>query len=141
MAIIIWLAIAAVLILFEIVTLGLTTIWFAGGALAAALAAYFGAHWLAQIMLFAVVSLILLIFTRPLAVKHLMKDNEKTNAEGLVGETGIVINTIDNIKAEGIVKLNGLEWTARSDNDEIIEKDSVVEVKAIRGVKLIVAKK
>lgn len=141
MAIIIWLAIAAVLILFEIVSLGLTTIWFAGGALVAAFAAYLEAHWLIQIVLFAAVSLILLLVTRPLAVKHLMKDNEKTNVESLVGESGIVIKTIDNIRSEGTVKLNGLEWTARSENDEIIEQDSVVEVKAISGVKLIVAKK
>lgn len=141
MEIVVWLAIAAVMIIFELVSLGLTTIWFAGGALVGALAAYLGASWFIQIILFAVVSLILLIFTRPLALKHLMKSNEKTNAESLIGEAGIVIGTIDNNKAEGTVKLNGLDWTARSENNEIIEKDSMVEVKAISGVKLIVVKK
>ncbi len=135
---IIWLAVAAVMIVAEVVSLGLTTIWFAGGALVAALAAYLGAKWLVQIILFAVVSLVLLIFTRPIAQKHLMKDPEKTNVEGLVGKTGLVTQTIDNVKSEGVVKLNGLEWSARSENGDIIPSDEKVVVKAIEGVKLIV---
>lgn len=138
---VIWLIATAALIVMEIVSLGLTTIWFAGGALVAALTAYLGLHWLAQILVFAVVSLLLLFFTRPLAVKHLMKEPEKTNVEGLIGKTGYVTKTINNLKAEGEVKLNGMEWTARSKDDEIIEKDEEVIVDSISGVKLIVVKK
>ena len=138
---VIWLIATAALIVMEIVSLGLTTIWFVGGALVAALTAYLGLHWLAQILVFAVVSLLLLFFTRPLAVKHLMKEPEKTNVEGLIGKTGYVTKTINNLKAEGEVKLNGMEWTARSKDDEIIEKDEEVIVDSISGVKLIVVKK
>lgn len=138
---VIWLIATAALIVMEIISLGLTTIWFAGGALVAALTAYLGLHWLVQILFFAVVSLLLLFLTRPLAVKHLMKEPEKTNVEGLIGKTGYVTKTINNLKAEGEVKLNGMEWTARSKDDEVIEKDDEVIVDSISGVKLIVVKK
>lgn len=139
--VIIWLIAAAVLIIMEIVSLGLTTIWFAGGALVAALMAYLGLHWIIQVLIFAVVSLLLLLFTRPLAVKHLMKEPEKTNVEGLIGKTGYVTKTINNLKAEGEVKLNGMEWTARSKDDEVIEENEEVIVEEISGVKLVVSKK
>lgn len=138
---VIWLIATAALIVMEIISLGLTTIWFAGGALVAALTAYLRLHWLVQILFFAVVSLLLLFLTRPLAVKHLMKEPEKTNVEGLIGKTGYVTKTINNLKAEGEVKLNGMEWTARSKDDEVIEKDDEVIVDSISGVKLIVVKK
>ncbi len=138
---VIWLIATAVLVVMEMISLGLTTIWFAGGALVAALTAYLGLHWLAQIFVFAIVSLLLLFFTRPIAVKHLMKEPEKTNVEGLIGQVGYVTKTINNLKSEGEVKLNGMEWTARSKDDEIIEKDEEVVVDSISGVKLIVLKK
>ena len=140
MDVIIWLIIAAILIVSEIVSLGLTSIWFAGGAIVAAVVAHFGAHWIIQILVFAVVSFALLILTRPIAQKHLMKDLEKTNIDGLIGTTGLVTETIDNTKAEGVVILDGKEWTARSVNGEIIEKDSNVKVDSISGVKLMVTK-
>ncbi|MBO5426688.1 MAG: NfeD family protein [Lachnospiraceae bacterium] len=141
MAIIIWLVIAALLVIVEIATMGLTTIWFAGGAIVAALAAIFEAHWLIQFLVFAVVSLVLLIFTRPIATKHLMKDQEKTNVESLVGQSALVTATINNIKGEGTVKINGLEWTARSKNDTVIEEGSEVIIDSVSGVKLIVESK
>lgn len=140
MDVIIWLIIAAILIVSEIVSLGLTSIWFAGGAIVAAVVAHFGAHWIIQILVFAVVSFVLLILTRPIAQKHLMKDLEKTNIDGLIGTIGLVTETIDNTKAEGVVILDGKEWTARSVNGDIIEKDSNVKVDSISGVKLMVTK-
>ncbi len=140
MSVIIWLVLAAILIVSEIVSLGLTTIWFAGGAIVAALLAHFGAHWIVQILVFAIVSFVLLVLTRPIAQKHLMKDIEKTNVEGLVGTVGLVTETIDNTKSEGVVFLDGKEWTARSVNGDIIEKDSNVKVESISGVKLMVVK-
>lgn len=140
MDVIIWLIIAAILIVSEIVSLGLTSIWFAGGAIVAAVIAHFGAHWIIQILVFAVVSFVLLILTRPIAQKHLMKDLEKTNIDGLIGTIGLVTETIDNTKAEGVVILDGKEWTARSVNGDIIEKDSNVKVDSISGVKLMVTK-
>lgn len=141
MAIIIWLVIAALLVIVEIATMGLTTIWFAGGAIVAALAAIFEAHWLIQFLVFAVVSLVLLIFTRPIATKHLMKEQEKTNVESLVGQSALVTATINNIKGEGTVKINGLEWTARSKNETVIEEGSEVIIDSVSGVKLIVESK
>lgn len=141
MELIIWLAIAVVMIIMEIVSLGLTTIWFAGGALIAALVAFLGGKLMLQIMVFSVVSLVLLIFTRPIAQKHLMKNTEKTNVESLIGKIGIVTADIRNLELEGVVKLNGLEWSARSEDETDIPKGSKVEVKAVSGVKLIVVKR
>lgn len=142
MAHIFWLLVAAVMIVLEMISLGLTTIWFAGGAFVAAIIAWaFEAHWIVQILVFAIVSLVLLFFTRPIAKKHLMKSIEKTNVEGLIGTVGCVTATIDNMKAEGTVKLDGKEWWARSVDDSIIEKGELVVVKQISGVKLIVEKK
>ncbi len=138
---VIWLIVAAMLIIVEIGTMGLTTIWFAGGAILAAAAAAFGAKWIVQALIFAVVSLLLLVLTRPIAQKHLMKSQEKTNVESLVGKTAIVTSDIDNLKEEGTVKVNGLEWTARSADDTVIEKGSEVVITSISGVKLIVEKK
>lgn len=138
---IIWLIIAAVLIIIEIATLGLTTIWFAGGAVLAAAASVFEADWVVQILVFAIASMVLLIFTRPFAKKHLMKNNEKTNAEGLVGKAAYVTAKIDNLKSEGTVKINGLEWTARSKDDSVIEAGCEVVIDSISGVKLIVTRK
>ncbi len=140
MDVIIWLVIAAILIVSEIVSLGLTTIWFAGGAIVAAVLAHFGAHWIVQILVFAVVSFVLLVLTRPIAQKHLMKDMEKTNIDGLIGTIGLVTETIDNTKSEGVVVLDGKEWTARSINGDVIEKDCKVKVDSISGVKLMVTK-
>lgn len=141
MGVIIWLAITAVMIVVEIITLGLTTIWFAGGALVAALVAYLGGHWMIQVVVFAVVSLVLLIFTRPVAQKHLMKDTEKTNVESLIGKRCYVTKGIDNAREEGTVRLNGLDWSARSEDGAVISEGSEVEVRAVSGVKLIVVAK
>lgn len=141
MNLIIWLAVAAVMIILEIVSLGLTTIWFAGGALVAALVAFLGGKLMLQIAVFAVVSLVFLVFTRPIAQKHLMKNTEKTNVESLIGKIGIVTADIHNLKSEGTVKLNGLEWSARSEDDTDIPAGNQVEVRAVSGVKLIVVKR
>ena len=85
--------------------------------------------------------MLLLVFTRPLAQKHLFKNNEKTNVDSLIGTVSMVIETIDNQKQTGKIMLNGLEWSARSENGDIIEEDSEVVVQNIQGVKAIVSKK
>lgn len=136
-----WLIALIALLIIELITLGLTTIWFAGGALIALIAALCGAPFWLQFTLFLVVSAILLFVTRPIAVKYWNKDRIKTNADGLVGQTALVIEEIDNIKAKGAVSVNGLEWTARTADNSIIEKDKVVVIKEIQGVKLIVENK
>ena len=90
MGLTIWLIITVILIVVEIITLGLTSIWFAGGAFVAGLISLTGAHWLVQLLVFAVVSTLLFVFTRPFAAKHLMKNVEKTNVDSLIGKEGIV---------------------------------------------------
>lgn len=136
---IVWLVILVLLVIIELATMGLTTVWFAGGALvAAAIAAFNGPIW-AQIAAFIVVSLLLLIFTRPIAIKYFNVERTKTNSESLIGAQAIVTKRIDNLMGEGTVVLNGQEWTARSlVSDVSIEEGAVVVVREIQGVKVIV---
>lgn len=136
-----WLVISAVLIVIEICTLGLTTIWFAAGALVAALVAYLGIGIIGQWILFLVVSVVLLALTRPLAIKHLNNKTVRTNADSLIGEIAIVTEDIDNIAGKGAAKVQGEEWTARSSKkEETIKKGEKVQILGISGVKLIVNK-
>lgn len=135
---IIWLVVLAILLVIEFLTLGLTTVWFAGGALVAFLVFLAGGPLWLQLLLFIAVSVVLLLFTRPLAVKYLNKDVQKTNVDSIPGQKGIVTATIDNLKAEGQVTIQGMEWTARAKNGNTIEKGKVVRVTAVEGVKLIV---
>lgn len=137
-----WLAVLIVLLVIEIATLGLTTIWFAGGALVACVAALLHASIWVQIVLFLVVSVLLLLFTRPVAVRYMNKNRTKTNVDSMAGKEAVVTEDIDNLKAQGVVQVNGLEWTARAENNQdVIPKGSVVEVTRVDGVKLIVRKR
>ncbi len=136
-----WLAAFVVFIGIEIGTMALTTIWFAGGALAAFLVTFTGAGIELQLAVFFIVSLALLIFTRPFALKFINKDAVKTNAESLVGRTARVTSRIDNDLATGTAVVNGQEWTARSADGTPIAEGAMVEIKEIKGVKLMVAEK
>ena len=134
-----WLIILAVLLVIEAITVGLTTVWFAGGALVAALASNYGAGLALQLILFLGVSLVLLIFTRPLAVKYMSKDLEKTNVNSLTGKKAVVTQEINNLAQSGQVRLGDVEWTARSSEDDVvIPAEAVVEIESVSGVKLIV---
>ncbi len=134
-----WLIALAVLLLIEIVTLGLTTIWFAGGSLIAFLVAIFGGPFWLQFVLFFIVSLLLLLFTRPAAVKYINRSRIRTNYESMPGREGRVIERIDNFNESGTVVVGGQEWSARAIEDGIvIEAGAKVFVREIRGVKLIV---
>lgn len=138
----IWLVVFVACIAIEIITLGLTTIWFAGGALVAAIGAAVGAPIWLQAVFFGAVSLVLLYFTRPVAVKYFNKDRIKTNAESLVGKQAIVISEIDNLQGIGQVSVNGQEWSARTVEEGVtLREGSVVIVRAISGVKLMVEEK
>ena len=138
----VWLIALAVLLVVEFMTAALTTIWFAGGALLALICAFLGGPVWLQVFLFAVGSVVLLFLTRPLAVKHMSKGQVHTNADSLVGKEAVVTERIDNLRSTGAVQVNGQVWTARSVNPEhTIEKDEVVMVRAIEGVKLIVGKR
>lgn len=138
----IWLIVFVVLVIIEIITMGLTTIWFAGGALVATLAAAVRAPLWVQIVLFLAVSALLLFFTRPVAVKYFNKDRVRTNVESLIGQQAIVISEINNLQGIGQVTVNGQEWSARSTDEEAaIPVGCVVIIERVSGVKLIVTPK
>ena len=140
--VIFWLVLVAVLLIIEAATVGLTTIWFAGGALIAAVASFLGAGLIWQVALFLVISIGLLVFTRPWALRHLNKKVEKTNVDSLIGKTARVVEAIDNLQETGRVLVGGMEWTARSEEEtQKFAKESIVCIKAVKGVKLIVAQR
>ena len=136
-----WLAVFVLLIVIELATMGLTTIWFAGGAVAGFIASMLGANVVIQAVVFFVVSIVLLIFTRPFAVRYINSNKTKTNIDGLIGQEALVLEEINNIRETGCARLEGKEWTARSVDDSVIPADTVVIVEQIEGVKLIVKTK
>ncbi len=135
----IWIGVLVVLLIIEFATMGLTTIWFAGGALVAAIASALGAPVWLSVLLFVVVSAVLLFFTRPVVAKHFNNRLTRTNVDSIVGTHAVVTEEINNLKGQGQVKVDGKEWSARSEYETlIIPKEAVVEVKKVSGVKLIV---
>ena len=136
-----WLAVFVLLIVIELATMGLTTIWFAGGAVAGFIASMLGANVVIQAVVFFVVSIVLLIFTRPFAVRYINSNKTKTTIDGLIGQEALVLEEINNIRETGCARLEGKEWTARSVDDTVIPADTVVIVERIEGVKLIVKTK
>lgn len=136
-----WLAVFVLLIVIELATMGLTTIWFAGGTVAGFIASMLGANVVIQAVVFFVVSIVLLIFTRPFAVRYINSNKTKTNIDGLIGQEALVLEEINNIRETGCARLEGKEWTARSVDDTVIPADTIVIVERIEGVKLIVKTK
>lgn len=137
-----WLVLFVVLLIIEILTMGLTTIWFAGGALVAFVSGVLGFGLVVQIAVFLIVSIILLVLTRPLAVKYFNQERQKTNAESLISEHALVTEDIDTLQAKGRVEVRGQEWSAKTDEpDGKIAHDQIVVVEGIQGVKLIVREK
>ncbi|MCD8011374.1 MAG: NfeD family protein [Lachnospiraceae bacterium] len=135
-----WLFLMVILLVIEILTLGLTTIWFAGGALAAFAVGVFGPGLPVQLGVFVAVSVVLLVSTRPLAARYLNRNTQKTNVESLEGQTAVVTETIDNRLAQGMVQVNGVSWSARSSEDDaILETGALVRIEGVQGVKLIVS--
>ena len=137
----IWLGLFILLLVIEIITVGLTTIWFAAGALAALAANVLGADLIIQIIIFLAVSVVLLIFTRPWAEKHLNRKRVRTNYEREIGKVIRITEKVDNLNQTGKSVVDGQEWTVRSKNDsEIFEAGALARVAAVSGVKLIVEK-
>lgn len=136
---IVWLVFLVILIVIELITMGLTTIWFAGGALAAALVSIPDTPVVLQVIVFLIVSLMLLFFTRPVAVKYFNKDRVRTNIEGMIGRQAIVVSEINNVEGIGQVNTGGMEWSARSSSHNVVlPVGTVVTVLGVDGVKLIV---
>lgn len=135
-----WLILVAVMLVIEIFTLGLTTIWFSLGAVAAAIAAGADAPVWIQILLFCVVSVVIMILVRPFAVKVMDKNRTKTNIEDVIGGQAEVIEEINNQREQGRVRFRGVEWMARSTDGEGIAAGEMVTIQAVSGVKLLVKK-
>ncbi len=133
-----WLGLMLVLIIVEAMTVSLTTIWFATGALVAFFLALLNVQLWIQILVFLVVSVVLLVFTRPVAVKYLKVGSHKSNIDAIIGTKGIVLMDITEF-ATGQVKIKGQIWTAVSKNGETLLKDTEVVIEGIEGVKLIVS--
>ena len=134
-----WLAALIVLILVEATTVGLVSLWFALGALAALLTSFWVNSIWVQLGVFLAVSLVTLLVIRPLARRYITPRQVATNADRAVGAEGIVTQAIDNLKASGQVSVQGSVWTARAQGDVFIPAGTTVKVLRIEGVKLIVS--
>lgn len=135
----VWLGLVILLLVIELATMGLTTIWFAGGALAAFISTFFGANVIVQCALFLILSFVLLAVTRPLALKYMKPGMTRTNADSLIGRTAVVTKKIDNLAQTGEVMISDVSWTARNREEScVIAEGSKVRICAIEGVKLIV---
>ena len=135
---ILWLVLLILFLVAEGATAAVTTIWFAIGAVAAMIAALLGAEIWLQVVLFAFVSVICLLALRPVLKKYLDPKKTKTNIDALIGKQALVQEDIDNLSGTGRVKLDGMQWSARSADGEKIEKDTIVVVEKIEGVKVFV---
>ena len=138
MLLIVWLVALLVFLFVEAQSVAMVSLWFAAGALAALIAAMCGAGLWLQVLLFFGVSIILLASLRPLARKYFTPKITKTNVDSIIGTQGLVTAYIDNIVAKGQVKLNGMEWSARSSSGEAIPEGTLVKVDKIEGVKVFV---
>ncbi|OPL09709.1 MAG: hypothetical protein AVO33_06100 [delta proteobacterium ML8_F1] len=134
---IIWTVLMVFFVIAEIISLGLTSIWFAFGALAALVSAYFTDVLMVQVIVFVLASVLSLFFTKPLVKRHLHVGEEKTNIDGFIGLTGVVTKAITTHET-GQIKVNGQIWTAYS--EEEIPPGATVTVESVSGVRLKVKK-
>lgn len=135
-----WIIAMVAFLVVEALTVGLASIWFAVGSLAAMICAMLDAQVWVQILVFLLVSAVALYFTRPLAKKYINGKKQPTNADMIIGKECRVTERIDNLAGTGAVYVDGKTWTARSDNEEVIEAGALVCALRIEGVKLIVDK-
>ena len=135
----VWFALTVAFLIAEAATVTVISLWFAAGALAAMTAALLGAGSFLQAGVFLAVSAVALTALRPLARKFLTPKLTATNIDSVIGTAGIVTADIDNISSAGQVKLNGMEWSARSTSGDPIPAGTRVCVDRIEGVKVFVS--
>ena len=134
-----WLIAAGIFFIIEMATIGFLVFWLGIGAILAMITSFITDSILIQVIVFVITSTLLLIFTRPLVNKFIKVPKEiKTNAYSIIGKKGIVISDINNIDGSGQVKVEGEIWSAKSEHDDDIAKDTEVEIVNIDGVKLVV---
>lgn len=134
----VWAAAVVLFGILEAATVNLVSLWFIAGALASLVAALVGAPLWLQVLLFFAVSVMLLAALRPLVKKYVAPRVTRTNADSLVGQEAVVTETIDNLNAQGQVKVNGMYWTARSTDSTLISQGATVVIRSIQGVKVLV---
>ena len=134
-----WLIAMVVFLMIESSTVVLISIWFALGAVAAAVAGLLGGSFLLQLTVFLVVSAILLLLLRPLVRKYVKPKITATNVSSVIGSTGLVTIAIDNVVPSGQVKLGAMVWTARSSSGEPIPEGTLIRADRIEGVKVFVS--
>jgi len=135
----VWIGVLVAAVIIEAATSDFVAIWFFPAALVSLILSLFDVPVWLQILLFVLVGLVLVLATRPLCRKFLTAKKEKTNAESLIGKTCIVTEEIRNIDEVGEVKVGGLCWSARAEDEErVIAVGEHVEIVEIKGVKLIV---
>lgn len=133
-----WTVLTVVFAMAEAATAQLVGIWFAGAAFITLILTLIGLKSVTlQLCAFVFFSVLLLVLTRPAAKKLTAKNKLKTNTDSLIGKTAVVTESIDNLSCTGRVKVNGMEWSARS-KGENIAAGKTVEISDIEGVKLIV---
>ena len=133
-----WFILMVVFLVAEVATVGLVSVWFAVGALAATVTALLGGQLWLQAVVFAVVSGVFLALLRPFAKKIFQPKLTKTNVDAIVGSRGVVLEEINNLAPGGRVKLDAMEWSARSTGGDVIPAGTVVCVDRVEGVKLFV---
>lgn len=134
----VWLGLMVLFLIMEGATVSLVSLWFAAGAMIAMFAALLGAGFWLQMVLFLVVSGALLLMLRPIVRRFLLPKITPTNVDSVVGTIGLVTEAVDNVTAAGQVKLDAMEWTARSTTGEDIPVGTLVRVDRIEGVKAFV---
>lgn len=133
-----WLSIAIICAVIESLTLGLTTIWFTGGALAALGVSYLDQGPIVQAIVFIVVSTLLVLVTRPIFVKKLKTGEELTNIDAMIGKEALVTSVIKPF-SPGTIRVGGLEWTAVTEDEmSTILEGTRVKIIRIAGVKAVV---
>lgn len=133
-----WIILALAFLVIEFGTVALVSIWFIGGSLAAMVVALTGGPLWLQVLLFALVSLILLLLLRPFLRKFIDPNKVRTNVDAVIGREALVTEDIDNLLGTGTIKLGGTVWTARSVDNSRIQAGTVVTVQSVQGVKAIV---
>ena len=134
----VWLILAGIFVIGEVLTSGFLIFWFSLGSLIAMVVSFFIPDVIVQTTVFLISSVILILATKPLVKKFANIDTVKTNAQSIIGKKGLVTKDINSIKATGQVKIDGELWSAVGLNDMDISKGTEVEVNEIKGVKVVV---
>ena len=138
MSSIFWLVVIVIAVVVEACTVQLVSIWMVAGGIGALIADLCGAPFWIQTAIFAGVTALALVISRPMVKKVMHFQKVDTNAGRYIGKTGIVTAQIDNTEGVGQVTVLGSVWTARSLDGSILLEGENVVIKAIEGVKLIV---